>query len=173
MIRETRLAPLLNDYQPGYSASDCIDASAFGGKLDDLEADYQRFLDMRDALAPGMVVVAHSYDIIKPTNKVTEILWGIEVVGPWIMPELSKREIPTSLHIPIVEFLLSNFRERLEQLQNQTDNFYLADTQGTLTPGKAADWKDEIHPTPKGFEKIANRLYAEAQSRVPQLTAIP
>lgn len=173
VIGEGRLAPLLNDYQPGFGPGDCINAQAFRLKLDDLEADYRRFLELRDKLAPDMTVIAHSYDIIKPTNKATEILWGIEVVGPWIMPELTNRGVPAKLHIPIVEILLSSFRERLEQLEDEMQNFFVADTQGTLTPGKAADWKDEIHPTPKGFEKIANKIYAEARTRVPQLPALP
>ena len=173
VIGEGRLGPLLNDHPSGSSASGWINEHAFKTKLDDLEADYRRFLIVRDQLAPNMVVIAHSYDIIKPTNKATEILWGVEVVGPWIMPELSSRKVPPALHIPIVGILLSNFRERLEKLQLQTQNFFVADTQGTLTPGKAADWKDEIHPTPKGFEKIADKIYAEARARVPQLPAMP
>ena len=74
VIGEGRLGPLLNDYQSGFSASDCVDAQAFNVKLAELEADYRRFLALRDELAPEMVVITHSYDIIKPTNKATEIL---------------------------------------------------------------------------------------------------
>jgi len=95
---------------------------------------------------------------------------------PGPQPNCYPRAIQTSETTPCV-FLRSAGKARYasypQQLQNEIPNFFVADTQGTLTPGNAADWKNEIHPTPSGFEKIADKIYAEARERVPQLPAMP
>ena len=47
------------------------------------------------------------------------------------------------------------------------NNFILIDTQGTLHP---AEWANELHPFPEGFQKFASRflgaLSAQFQGRI-------
>ena len=64
VVGEQRLGPLLNDYQPDFNEVDCVNVNAFNTRLDDIEADYRRFLSVRDDLAPDMVVVTHSYCLL-------------------------------------------------------------------------------------------------------------
>ena len=87
-------------------------------------------------------------------------LWGVTVTGPWIKPYLDEKGIPAELHLPLVKILLGRFRELALELATQNNNFVVVDTQGTLDPNSRTDWLNEIHPTSKGFKRIAEKIYS-------------
>ena len=60
----------------------------------------------------------------------------------------------------IVKHILDQFGNTLTKLSdNYPDSqFSVVDTRGTLVE---KDWLNEIHPTSRGFKKIANRIYKE------------
>ena len=166
------LAPLINSFEPGFDAQACINRDNFDAKLADIVARYQRLLKLRDQYAPEMQIICHTYDYVEPSDSPAEFLWGVEVTGPWIKPTLDRKGIPAALGGAIIQQLLIEFKDALVDLQQQTPTgFHVVDTQGTLTPGKPADWLNEIHPTPAGFKKIARKVYSRMKSEFPQLPA--
>lgn len=165
------LRPLLNEHQPGFTASECVDDSVFAAKLDDIEKHFRTLLKLRKTHAPQMKVVTHTYDILQPSDKGAEFLWGVKVSESWIQPTMEEKSIPESLQMPIVKILLESFRDRLLLLQNEFADFHVVDTQGTLRPGHATDWLNEIHPTPSGFKRIGAKVYAELRQLFPHLPA--
>ena len=167
------LEPLLNDYQAGFSAGDCINATAFAAKLDDIEQHFRTLIALRNTYAPQMKIFTHTYDILVPSNKGAEFLWGVEVGGPWILPTLEDKHIPAALHTDIVRILLESFRDRLLQLETQATDFVVVDTQGTLRPGHKQDWLNEIHPTPSGFNRIGRKIFNAMRAEFPSLPALP
>lgn len=163
------LEPLLNTHVAGFTANDCINEAAFVAKLDDIEKHFRTLLQLRKTHAPGMKIITHTYDILKPSDKGAEFLWGVKVSDSWILPTMLKKDIPTDLQTPIVRILLERFRDRLLVLQAEFEDFFVVDTQGTLRPGHATDWLNEIHPTPSGFKRVAAKIYAEMKAQFERL----
>jgi len=164
------LDPLLREFQTGFTALDCIDQAALTVKLTAIVGAYQTLLRRRDTHAPNMKVICHTYDILEPSDEGAEFFGGIEVAGPWLLPTLQAKGIPTELHVPIVRILLEAFRDKLLELETTTDNgFFVVDTQGTLRVGHGSDWLNEIHPTPSGFKRIGAKIYAKMREEFPQL----
>jgi hypothetical protein len=60
------------------------------------------------------------------------------------------------------------FRALLQNLATSLPNFVYVETQGLLPP-TSTWWENEIHPTPRGFEKIAIAFKNALVARFPQL----
>ena len=56
----------------------------------------------------------------------------------------------------IVKSALEKFRQRLKGLEGNVNNFYVVETQGTLTDDSL--WGNELHPTSTGFAQIAEKF---------------
>jgi len=63
----------------------------------------------------------------------------------------------------VKDFLLQ-FDNMLRQLEIANANVVYVRTQGTLG---ANDWTNELHPTPGGFDKIANKFRSALQNKFP------
>jgi hypothetical protein len=55
----------------------------------------------------------------------------------------------------LARFFIERFNETVQAIESPTNRFVVARTAGTLT---AAEWVNEIHPTPDGFGKIAAKV---------------
>ena len=66
----------------------------------------------------------------------------------------------------IAKWLICQFNEMLKDLESKTDKFVYVKTPGTLTE---KDWGDEIHPTSKGFKKIANKFKPKLKQLFPNV----
>lgn len=164
---------LLNPYQAGFNAEDCLNRVALKRKMQRIELAYQELLELRNAYAPNATVVTHTYDIVKPSNKGAELLKFFKL-GPWILPYLEAKGIPASLHMEISTRLLAELRTRLLTLADSRlarDKLLVIDTHGTLRPGHSSDWLNEIHPTASGFKRLFERIYQAMRLRFPQLPA--
>lgn len=170
IIGERNLLPILNKYQKGFEARDCIKAETLQNELNDIARSYKTLIELRDQYAPSAKIVTHVYDVPQPRNQKAEFLLGLIEKGPWIYPSLEKRQIPEKLHLLITEVLLQSFRQRLLSIQEESSGKILvADTQGTLQPGSEDDWQDEIHPTGIGFRRIARVIYRLMKKVEPSL----
>ena len=68
---------------------------------------------------------------------------------------------------------MQRLQERLVNIASQPANskrFKVVATQGTLP--NETDWLNELHPTKKGFEKIARKIYAEMLKVTPELSDV-
>ncbi len=164
---------LLNKYKKGFTAEQCVNAKRFKRKLQRIRLAYEELLELRNDYAPGAKIVTHTYDFLKPDDKAAKFV-GIKVTGPWIYPYLDKKCIPASLHQAVVKHLLTEMKNMLQNLAGLSANqgkLIVVNTQGTLTPGDGRDWKDEMHPTPSGFKKVAKKIYAKLKQLQPDLPA--
>ncbi len=164
---------LLCDYQAGFTAHDCIEQAALERKLMRIELAFSELLELRNTYAPNAVVVTHTYDIVRPSATGAELLKFYKV-GPWIYPYLLKKGIPEHLHLPISRIMLEALAGRLLALAESglaRQKFLVVDTQGTLRPGHASDWLNEIHPSSSGSKRLFKVIYQQMRIRFPQLPA--
>jgi hypothetical protein len=110
-------------------------------------------LDIRDRIAPGCLLVTHSYDFPPP-----EVMGqGVLILGPWLKPGLDYCgwTAPDS-QATIVRAMLAAFNARLEALNAQHgENWLHVNTQGTCEPG---DWGNELHLKDSGWRKVAMKI---------------
>ena len=164
---------LLRSYKPGYSAQDCIDQERLDRKLQRILLAYSELLELRNSYAPEAIVVTHTYDQVRPSNKGARLLKFYKT-GPWILPFLEQKGIPKALHADISKVLLDRLSRSLQELANSAlaaERFVVVDTQGTLRPGHASDWLNEIHPTASGFKRLFKLIYTamcSVDSRLPK-----
>lgn len=172
IVGKRDMLELLNPYETGFSAAQCINQQRFNRKLDAVMLAFDRLVDMRDEYAPKAKIVTHCYDIAKPSAEGAAFFWGLIKTKPWIYPYLQKKYIPEALHQPIVEILLGSLKTRLGQFVKEAEHhqkIFMVDTQGILRPGHKTDWLNEIHPTESGFKKIAEPIYAQMRQLEPDL----
>jgi hypothetical protein len=153
----------LHPFTPGASAPDLIDTVRFGARLTMLEGGYRDLSDIRDRCSAFTTIFVHGYDYAKPTGK------GVCWFGPWLQPSLKARGITDpQLQIDVVKEILMRFRTMLQTLAASLPNFVYVETQGLLQP-TAKWWENEIHPTPRGFDKIAIAFRDTLVAHFPQL----
>ena len=131
----------------------------FGGALAGVKASYESLFAFRDKYVQGVPIFGHAYDCAIPN--------GIGApcgIGPWLQPSLAfcgYNDLNTGR--AIVRSALEKFRDLLTNLvADSRNNFSLIPTQGTLTDDSL--WGNELHPTGKGFAKVADKFRAALNS---------
>ena len=153
----------LRPFTPGASVPDLIDDTALGALLTILENSYRDLSDIRDRHSPPTVIFVHGYDYAKPTGK------GVCWFGPWLRPALEARGIvDPRLQFAVVKEILVRFGTMLRNLAAALPDFVYVETQGLLRP-TAKWWDNELHPSPRGFEKIAVAFKEALVSHFPRL----
>lgn len=143
---------LFKDYKTGMTAKECFNDDMISIKLTQIECVYRELINIRDNLKPELPIITHCYDKAIPSGKPARI-GPIRVAGPWMKPSLTERKIPKKLHQEIVDHLLGELRNRLVNLQDKYNDFYVVDSFGVIS---ANQWGDELHPKSSGFKKIVN-----------------
>ena len=135
-----------------------LNTPRFLGVLDMVRASYLDLFAFRDAKAPGVPVIGHTYDFPIPNGK------HPPCVGPWLQPSLEfTRNSATGT--AILYRALTEFKQMLATLAvDPANNFILIDTQGTLAP---AEWANELHPIPAGFQQLATKFVETLRLRFP------
>lgn len=152
----------LNYAAPGAKG---LNADRFEKALGMVEASYLDLFAFRDKYAPGVPVVGHSYDFPIPNGA------HPACAGPWLLPSLQYCNWSVQDGIGIVREALAAFATMQQSLASDPkNNFVLAPTQGLLKP---ADWANELHPFPKGFETIAAAVFKVLKDKFPQQMGEP
>lgn len=139
--------------------------------LDQVEQSFDRACASIAQRAPGATVYVHSYDIAKPADRPATFFGGIEFTGPWMFPALDEAQVPEDQWTPIVGYLIERFVQRLHLVQGRANvAVQIIDLRGQLVPGSEADWADEIHPSPEGFQKLAEVLLNRLEADFPRLS---
>jgi lysophospholipase L1-like esterase len=83
-------------------------------------------------------------------------------------PVLVQRGVPTSLRVPLADYLLKHLADVLSGLMGaDMPEFHVVRTLGTVTraalgaTGESGDWENEIHLTAGGYRKVANKVAAK------------
>jgi lysophospholipase L1-like esterase len=107
---------------------------------------------------PNMPIVFHGYDHAIPDGRG----WGGglgPLPGPWLDPSLSRkgydREADKVVRRAIVRELIDAFNEMLASIARSHPNTHYVNLRGVLSD---KDWGNELHPTEKGFLKVAEEI---------------
>jgi hypothetical protein len=124
---------------------------------------YRTFLSMvrEVAKAQGRVipVIGHGYDYAFPDGRGVVNVGGFHFLGPWLAPSLNKKGYNEVEGRPIVMRLIDAHNAMLQSLTAEFPFFHRVDVRGTLP--KKSDWANELHPTNKGFRRVAEKFYAK------------
>lgn len=136
------------DFNDGHVSG--LNQDRFQKSLGVVEACYLELFALRDRLAPGVPIFGHCYDFAIPNGS------HPPCAGPWLKPSLDFCNWSVAKGKVIVHEALATFRIMLARLAaDAANNFHMVDTQGTLT---SAEWANELHPIPGGFNKIAQKF---------------
>lgn len=141
--------PLFNAFQQGMKAEDVIFADKWSKKLDEI-ADLFETIVLRTGDIP---IIAHTYDNILPTGE-PAAYDGLHIAGPWILPSLTKQNVPVAMHRQIAMLMIESFGQSLRSVANVHPNFVIADLIGTCVD---SDWANEIHPFESGYKAMADK----------------
>ena len=133
------------------TVADCFAPGEPAKFLETIRDRYAFLIDtvIRNAEDRSVLIAAHNYDYAIPTGK------GFLGFGHWLKEPLDQCQVPDALRQDLIDILIDGFATQLSDLeQNYPNNFVFIKTAGTLT--SPADWANELHPTPSGFEEIGN-----------------
>lgn len=156
------LLPLLNKRQPGMTWQQCINETTTHQRFERLRSAYLDLIHLRDENRPGCRIYIHGYDWAIPSGK-GAVMWGIHV-GPWMKKYLVQQGITDpGDQQEIISELLRRFNVMLDGVA-QNPGVVKVETLGTLAK---TEWNDELHPSRKGFQKIAGKLREKLHEQLP------
>lgn len=148
LLGSGRFGRYLNEYESGMTAVQVINSERLKKALDLLDIYYERLVVMRNEESLKSLIYFNAYDFAQAS--------GIGVCGrrPWLEPHLIDAGVPDNLHEDVVAVFLKRYEKRLKSMASRLGNndIRIIGTQGTLS---ANQWENEIHPTKRGFRRIA------------------
>lgn len=114
-------------------------------------------------------IVVHGYDHPVPDGRGFIGGWWF-LPGPWLEPGFrEKGYAAVEERVVLAAVLIDRFNAMLQRIaaMAEFDHVRYVDLRGTLSnaAGDYAEfWANELHPTPKGFELVANRLAQALQT---------
>lgn len=126
------------------------------GKLfDTIAAVYDDLVAQVKQHRPEAKVFVHQYDYAIPSGK------GFLGIGQWLRePMLRARINDAALRQDVVDMLIDTLGDRLAKLEaNAAGRVMFLRSAGTLNPDQ---WDNELHPTPRGFTKMARAHWVDA-----------
>jgi lysophospholipase L1-like esterase len=144
----------INDFIPGpigdYDAT--LNLALFQHVLAIITAAYDDLIQIRNQHAPNAALLFHAYDKAYPSGHGA----CLNMVGPWLWPSLQARGwTDRAQGQTIVAQLIAHFQSVLVRLSPLNSNNYLVPTFGTLNK---TQWENELHPSPDGFDRIAEKF---------------
>jgi lysophospholipase L1-like esterase len=109
--------------------------------------------------APEAQVFIHGYDYAMPDGRpVFQVPLGFHFIGPWLMPAFArKRLMDLNLRFQTIRDVIDLYNKTLASIAGQYPYVHHIDCRGVLQQN-TADWANELHPTPAGWAKIANKF---------------
>ena len=120
--------------------------------VSDFEQHLVRFVRLCQAAQPGVPVLCHTYDYPPVTRH-----WWPWHLGPWIAPVLKAHGIPRSEWLLPVGTMINSLAERMYNVAHQHPQLHVIDTRDTLVD---AGWRNEIHPSLRGYHATARHWRA-------------
>ena len=152
--------------------NDYIDAAAVTKTFDLIRKRFMTLKGIRDKskVNPDTPIFVHTYSYLTPRNVAHKVfVW--KASGPWVYPHmLSLGIIDCAIQQAIVTILLDGFWKTLQSIElEQNSNFFVIDTRKSLPPVACTSrdtsfeyWRDEIHPSSKGFSHITKAFLIPA-----------
>jgi lysophospholipase L1-like esterase len=148
--------------------ADFCDRTQLRDLVGDVQRGFRSLASLRDSAGSNSKkapIVTHTYDYATPRNAPARFFFF--KLGPWLYPALKSAKVPESAWIPVADYLIDELAEGLLALQkgsNRIKNFYVVNTRGAAAradpgdTGSSHDWQNEIHPSNKGYRKLARRV---------------
>lgn len=155
--------------------NDFIDAVAVKKSFDLIRKRFTMLKGIRDKSKanPDTPIFVHTYSYLTPRNVAHKVfVW--KVSGPWVYPYMLELGIvDCAVQQAIVAILLDGFWKTLQSIENEPNsNFFVIDTRNSLTPIDCKNrdtsfeyWRDEIHPSSKGFSHITKSFFIPAMQK--------
>jgi hypothetical protein len=108
---------------------------------------------------PGIEIFIHGYDYAIPDGRpVFKAPFGWNFIGPWLLPAFERQRIlPASARQAVIKTLIDRHNETIAALASADSQVHHIDCRGVLE-SNTTDWANELHPTAKGFGKIATKF---------------
>lgn len=130
--------------------------AAFRQRLDDTLRRYAKILDVVLAARPEVKAVLHSYAYAVVTGPGR---------GPWLFEPMTRLGIPPAQRDAVVREIVDRFHAALARLAARLNadaggetRVFLADARDAVG---ANEWFDELHPSTRGFAKVARIIRQE------------
>lgn len=161
---------------PSDDPRDYIDQTKLEPALDLIKRRFTALKRLRDnsRANPRTPILVHTYSYLLPRDAAHRLLaW--KVAGPWIYPHMIEVGVTDStVQRAIVKYLLDRYHDRLKNISSpRGSNFHVIDSRRALPPfgssSRKADqslWSDEIHPTSRGFHRIARNYFVPAFKKI-------
>lgn len=165
--RHTRFGEYLLKYTDQTVGSDLLNQDAVSKQMDATLANVEKLFQLCEEKSANksLQIVTHVYDFLIPTDRGASVLDRWQVLGPWMYKDLVDNRVPLKLRPEVPKALLQLYRTRLTELADVLNRrtkteikLWIADTQGTLTPGDETQWINEIHPRNQGYKLLAQRF---------------
>jgi lysophospholipase L1-like esterase len=115
----------------------------------------------RGTIGQPVPIVVHGYDYPVPDGRGFLGGWG-PLPGPWLEPGFRRKGYEAmALRRSICKTLIDRFNVMLGNLAGKAPFAHVRylDLRGTLSGADYRDsWANELHPTPKGFEKVTEKF---------------
>jgi hypothetical protein len=147
----------------GNNPAQALNSTRFAAILEVVRASYLDLIELRnDLLGPNAPIFVHAYDFAIPSGQ------GAFCIGPWLKPALDYCGWTNFTQATqIVHDTLTQFASLMASLEAvPANNVVHVKTQGTLTGG-VADWDNELHPKPPGFNLIAKKFQVALSQKFP------
>jgi len=153
------LLRLLKDHSPGKSAAWHVDQAELSPILQFLETAYREVINTirKDSDFTKLPIILHGYDFAIPggfNGDDRHPAWAKQ--DQWLGSPMRKKRIKDeTLQRDIIKFLINALYDMLEKVAGESSRsfVYVADIRDKVPSG---EWADEIHPTSKGFGKVAD-----------------
>ena len=149
------------------SLKDCIDYERLDNKIRQIISVYVELAERVEqySMNGAAKIVTHTYDYAVPDDKGFELFDLIPIGDSWIYPYLKQKGYDNKdEQREVVKIMLSRFRDEMLGLEQQyPGRLFVTNTQGTL---KDKHWRNEIHPSPSGFEEISKKIEARMKEAI-------
>jgi len=162
IVAENLTHYITND-ESGSGPHSRINTIATKDRINALRDNYIQLIDLVNAHQTKCPIIVHGYDRILPSDVGFTVL-GFELAGPWVKPTLDKKGVRPEHQADVINHIMDLFNDMLKKLALDFDEVHFIDLRGTL---KSNEWANEIHPTSKGFEKLAKHYESKLRQLVP------
>ncbi|NTG45240.1 hypothetical protein [Rhizobium rhizogenes] len=153
------LLTLLKDHSPGKSAAWHVNQSELSNILQFLKTAYREVINTirNDRDFTKLPIIVHGYDFAIPggfEGDNRHPAWARQ--DQWLGNPMRKKKIKdVTLQREIIKHLINALYDMLEGIAGESSKsfVYVADIRDKVPSN---EWADEIHPTSKGFEKVAD-----------------
>ena len=138
---------------------DAVEDRVFG---DSFAQRLHHIIDTVKRESPDAAIFLHGYDYAVPDGRgVLQLPFGFSFAGPWLKPAFDRKGIRDhEARQRVIRRLIDRLNETIAHLVRDRagEQVHHVDLRGTLAtarPGHRRDWADELHPTGRGWAKIA------------------